>query len=220
MDTNVLLPPRLSDILFDLFLEGLYHPRWTKTIEAEFIKNFGAVALAKSKAQRHKFAAAPPDPAHIAKANGRLGCFRSAAGPEHEVLLYDQPEYESKVPTGVNKGDIHVASAALVLHGLSHGEGLSDKIYVVSSNLVHLAVKDMKAIGIGVVSPGAFINELNNAAPGRVERALLKTANDLKAPPFTQSDLLGLLVVHGAKATANFYSKKWKVKLPERGPPR
>ena len=204
-------------MLFDLFLEGMYHPRWTKAIEAEFTKNFGAVVLAKEKAKRRAIAAAAPDPAHIAKATRRLGCFRSAAGPEYEVLLYDRPEYQSKVPTSVNKGDTHVACAALVLHSLSHAEGLADKIYIVSSNLAHLAVKDMKAIGINVVSPGAFINELNKAAPDRVERALLKTANDLKTPPFSRADLLGLLVVHGAKATAESYSKKWRVKIPDRG---
>lgn len=48
LDANVLLPPRLSDILFDMFMVGLYYPRWTQTIEGEFIRNFGAVALAEN----------------------------------------------------------------------------------------------------------------------------------------------------------------------------
>jgi hypothetical protein len=47
LDANALLPPRLSDLLFDLFMVGLYQPRWTRTIEAEFIRHFGAVVLAK-----------------------------------------------------------------------------------------------------------------------------------------------------------------------------
>ena len=35
LDTCALLPPRLSDVLFDLALEGLYLPHWTAEIEAE-----------------------------------------------------------------------------------------------------------------------------------------------------------------------------------------
>lgn len=43
LDANALLPPRLSDLLFDLFIGGLDQPRWTHAIETEFIKNSGAV---------------------------------------------------------------------------------------------------------------------------------------------------------------------------------
>lgn len=219
LDANVLLPPRLSDILFDLYLEGLYDPRWTQAIEAEFIKHFGHVVVAKNKAESRAIAAAPPDPTHLAKANHRLGCFRSAVGPQYEVLLYAKPEYESMVPAKVHQRDIHVASAALVLHSFSQEEGVAHKVYLVSNNLAHLAAKEMKAIGVSVVSAGAFINELNTAAPARVEQALLRTINDLKkGPPFTQADLLDILVVHGASATANFYAQKWDVKIPQRGP--
>lgn len=217
LDANVLLPPRLSDILFDFALAGLYCPRWTQAIEAEFIQHFGEVVLTKGKQARRDIAAAVPDPVHLAKAQHRLGCFRSAVGPEHEVLLYDRPEYRTKVPKAVDEGDIHVASAALVLRGLSHEEGLTDTVCVVSNNLAHLAPKDMGALGIAVVSPGAFIDEINKAAPDRVEQALLKTVNDLTSPPVTRADLLRLLAAHGAKATAKFWSKKWRVKTPPPG---
>ena len=37
LDACVLLPPRLSDVLFDLYLEGLYLPYWTRKIEDEFL---------------------------------------------------------------------------------------------------------------------------------------------------------------------------------------
>jgi len=217
LDANVLLPPRLSDLLFDCALAGLYCPRWTQDIEDEFVKHFGAVVLTKGKQARLAAAAAGPDPAHIAKARHRLGCFRAAVGPEYEVLLYDKPEYVAKVPKAVDKGDIHVASAALVLRGLSDEEGLSDKVCIVSNNLAHLAAKDMASLGIAVVSPGAFIDELNKAAPDRVEQALLKTVNDLTTPPFSMADLLGLLDAHGAKATAKHWSKQWQLKIPQQG---
>lgn len=209
LDANVLLPPRLSDLLFDCALAGLYCPRWTQAIEAEFIQHFGKVVLTKGKQARRKVAAAAPNLAHIAKARRRLNCFRSSVGPEHEVLLYDRQEYLAKVPKAVDAGDIHVASAALVLRSLSDGEGLPDKIFIISNNLAHLATQDMAALGIAVVSPGAFIDELNNAAPDRVEQALLKTVNDLTTPAFTKSDLLDLLGAHGAKATAKHWSQRW-----------
>jgi len=62
--------------------------------------------------------------------------------------------------------------------------------------------------------------QLNNTAPARVEKALLRTINDLKAPPFTQADLLGLLAAHDAKKAANFYAKKWAIKIPQGKPSR
>ena len=210
LDANVLLPPRLSDILFDMFMVGLYYPRWTQTIEGEFIRNFGAVALAENAQERKAFKAARANPKHIAKAQYRLNCFRAAVGPEYEVLLYDKPAYRAKVPSAVHAGDIHVASAALVLHTLAQEEGVADKVFIVSSNLAHLAVKDLAAMGISVLSPGTFIDKINTAAPARVKMALLKTINDLSAPPFTKEDLLSLLVMHGATETAGFHVTGWK----------
>ncbi|HAT30237.1 MAG TPA: hypothetical protein DCW29_05110 [Janthinobacterium sp.] len=187
-----------------MFMIGLYHPCWTRTIEDECIKNFGTVVLAKDKKERKAIKATPAKPEHIAKANSRLMRFRSAVGPEYEVLLYDKPAYEGKVPPNVHIGDIHVASAALVLRTLAREEGSADNVFIVSNNLTHLAVEEMASIGIGVVSPGDFINKLNAAAPAKVENALLKTINDLAAPPYTKEDVLRLLVRHGAKETAKF----------------
>ena len=110
-----------------------------------------------------------------------------------------------------------MASAALVLHALAQEEGSTDKVFIVSDNLVHLAIKDMAAIGILVVLPGEFINMLNVAAPTRVEKALLKTIEDLEAPPFTREDLLRLLDARGAIDTAKFYASKWNMKIPQQG---
>jgi hypothetical protein len=48
LDTCALLPPRLSDVLFDLALEGLYLPHWTAEIEMEFLRNFQTATGAAS----------------------------------------------------------------------------------------------------------------------------------------------------------------------------
>jgi len=218
LDANVLLPPRLSDLLFDLFLHGLYAPRWTQAIEGEFLRHFGEVALAKNKQERKAIHAAPQNLAyitHIAKAKYRLHCFRSAVGFEYEVLLYDKHHYKSMVPSTVHAGDTHIASAAMVLHTLAQEEGVADKVFIVSNNLQHLAVTEMAAIGIVVISPGDLINQLNAAAPDQVERALMKTINDLLTPPITQEYLLRLLLIHGAGETANDYAAKWGVAIPQ-----
>lgn len=133
------------------------------------------------------------------------------------MLLYDKPTYESKVPLKVHAGDIHVAAAALVLHTLAQEEGSDDKVFIVSNNLTHLAVKEMAEIGIDVVSPGDFINKLSAAEPAKVGHALLKTINDLAAPPYTKEDVLTLLVTHGAKDTAKLYAAQWNMKIPQQG---
>lgn len=196
-------------------MAGLYHPRWTKTIEAEFLKNFAAVVLARTKAEAKVLASSPPTADHFAKARHRLACFRSAAGPQFEVLLYNNPEYVAKVPEKVDPKDVHVASAALVLHTLIQEEGTADKVYIVSSNITDLAVSDMRAIGVHVVSPGKFIDHLNAVAPARVEQALLQSVKDLKKEPaYTLEHLLGLLQLHKASATASYYSRKWEVTIP------
>ena len=45
-----LLPSRLSDVLFDLMLEGLYFAYWTGDVEAEFLRNWPQVHPNASKA--------------------------------------------------------------------------------------------------------------------------------------------------------------------------
>lgn len=215
LDANALLPPRLSDILFDLHGVGLYFPRWTPKIEKEFIKNFGPVVFGRNKAERRKIALAPPDPEHVAAATHRLKCFRSAAGIEHEVLRYEDVEFTSKVPKPVHSGDIHVVSAALVV---KHYADPLDKAYIVSNNRVHLAVSEVGKLGVKVVSPGAFIDELHSVAPARVEEALMRTIRDRKAPQMTQAELLAVLSIHRASKTAHHCSTKWNVAIPRRTP--
>jgi len=45
LDANVLLPARLSDVLFDLHAVGLYFPRWTVDIENEFLDHWTKVSM-------------------------------------------------------------------------------------------------------------------------------------------------------------------------------
>lgn len=75
----------------------------------------------------------------------------------------------------------------------------------------------MARLNVTVVRPGAFIDLLHAASPDAVERALMRTVKDLKAPPFTKENVLGLLLVHKAKKTAEAMSDLWSIKLPKLG---
>lgn len=202
LDACVLLPPRLADLLFDLFIVGLYSPRWTWTIEQEFITNFAAVVAITRKKKGQLSKATPPEQLHIAKAQARLDCFRLAVGPEYQVLLYEQSSFVGMVPPAVHTKDRHLASAAIVLKTFASEESPLDRVLLVTSNIKHLAVKEMKTIGIEVLTPGEFINRLCSVAPARVRLALSKTMNDLTAPPYTRSDLATMLQRCGADAAA------------------
>ena len=68
LDACVLLPSRLSDVLFDLTLEGMYFAYWTADVEAEFLRNWPHVH--------------PDSPKSGAK---RLTAFQRATGNGHLI---------------------------------------------------------------------------------------------------------------------------------------
>ena len=102
----LLLPPRLSDVLFDLYLEGLYLPYWTRKIEEEFLKHWAEVIKRSTSAG----VALAPD-----GGLRRLECFRSAVQRRHEIFGYEDPAVLRRVPKNVHEGDKHVIGAALSL---------------------------------------------------------------------------------------------------------
>ena len=213
LDANVLLPPRLSDVLFDL--RDLYFPRWTVDIETEFLRNWAQVVKRLKGAELKAYKAASPHPDDMRKAARRLDAYRDAVGDEYRLIGYGTNHIAKQVPAAVNKGDIHVAQAAILLRHLLVSEGLvSDKTFLVSSNVKHLAAKDMAGLGIEVIRPGAFVDLLFHAAQDRVSQALEQTVSDLTSPPYTKGDLLGSLSLHGAKAVVKHFSKAWGVRLP------
>lgn len=215
LDANALLPPRLSDVLFDLHGNGIYLPRWTRAIENEFLRNWARVVKKLRGNDLKAYIAAAPHPGDERKAERRLNAFRNAVGDEFELVGYDAARIAQHVPPAVNKGDVHVACAAIFLKHLLVSEGgASDKVFLVSSNVKHLAVDDMEKLGINVVRPGAFVDFVLKTAPERLGAALAQTVSDLVNPPYTKSDLLGALKLHGAQATVAHFRKAWNVRLP------
>ena len=189
LDACVLIPARLSDMLFDLALQHCFQPLWTVDIEAEFLKNWTRVIQNRSKD-------APVDPAG---AQHRLECYR-ATTDQYEVFGYARDEIVAKVPDNTDEKDWHVNAAALSFQ--SSLEDSKASVYVVSANTKHLAVRQMASLGIIVIKPGPFIDMLQAKAPSRVTRAMKKVIKDLKNPPYTVEQLVAALKLHGAKQTA------------------
>lgn len=198
LDTNVLLPPRLSDVLFDLCLEGLFSARWSADIEKEFLRNWPRVAAGVTEAM----------PAQAVKAKRRMECYKAAIR-EHEIFGHEMPSVLARVPATVHADDKHVAAAALVLR--DYALPGNDKVYIVSSNLRDLAVADMKRLGIAVITPGKFIDSLTQANSTRVGLGLDRCVDSLKNSPYTRARILEALLIHGAKTTARHFGQAWGV---------
>jgi hypothetical protein len=208
LDANTLLAPRLADLLFDLYLVGLYYPRWTEQIEAEFLRNWAKVTQSVAKrpsqsTQRQTNSKTSSD----RRAVKRLATFRAAVGDECHVSGFDDPLRLEKVPPQVDLNDRHVACAAIVLQKICVETNKLDQVFLVTKNLVDLAPIEMSRLGVRVIAPGPFIDTLLERDPKRVETALSKTASDLRAPPHTKEQLISMLKLHGATRTARYVKK-------------
>jgi hypothetical protein len=198
-DTCVLLPSRLSDVLFDLMLEGLYFAYWTGDVEAEFLRNWPAVH---------------PDAAKSGPK--RLKAFQRATNNGHLITGYEDDVFMSRVPVRVQKNDRHLVAAALVIaNGLDEEDDPAlHKVLIVSDNTKHLAVADTRKLGIEVIKAGAFLDRLFEADSQRTHQAISKSLGDLKNPPYSREDMLGALRLHGAKALAKGLAESWGLCSP------
>jgi hypothetical protein len=194
LDACVLLPSRLSDVLFDLMLEGLYSAYWTDVVEAEFLRNWPAV-----------------HPDAVQSGARRLKAFQRATRNGHMIFGHDSPATLRRVPARVQANDRHLVAAALVLlNGLDEEDHPEQyKVLIVSSNTKHLAVTETRKLGIEVVNPGNFLDSLFAADPERTGRAIAKSLGDLKKPPYSKQEMLAALRLHGAKRLATGLAATW-----------
>lgn len=192
LDTCVLLPSRLSDVLFDLMLEGLYFAYWTGDVEAEFLRNWPQVHPNASKSGAR-----------------RLKAFQRATRNGHLITGYYDAAFMTRVPARVHDNDRHLIAAALVMvNGLDEEDDPErHKVMIVSDNTKHLAVAETRKLGIEVIKAGAFLDRLFEAEPVRTCQAIAKSLSDLKKPPYTLAELVAALRLHGAKATADGLAK-------------
>ena len=101
------------------------------------------------------------------------------------------PSAIARVPAAVDKKDVHVASAALML--ARSAEAGVDKVFLVTANLEDLPPGELAIQGVVTLSPGAFVDALHAADPERVQDSLTRTLADLKNPPYTPAELLAAL---------------------------
>jgi len=136
-----------------------------------------------------------------------LATFRAAVGDECHIFGFDDPLRLQKVPPQVDPSDRHVACAAMVLQQICFETSKLDRVLLVTKNLVDFAPVVMSGLGVCVIAPRQFIDDLLERDLNRVEAALSKTASDLKAPPYTKKQLISMLKLHGATRTARHVKK-------------
>ena len=185
VDACVILPSRLSDVLFDLMLEGLYFIYWTADVESEFLRNWPHVHPDASRSGAR-----------------RLKAFQRATQNAHLITGYDNAAIMSRVPARVHQSDRHLIAAALVMVNGLEDKSTRNKVIVVSDNTKHLASADARKLGVEVVKAGVFLDRLFTASPDRTIGAITKSLDDLRNPPYTQAELVAALRLHGAKIAA------------------
>ena len=188
LDTCVLLPSRLSDVLFDLMHEKLYFLQWTQDVEQEFLRNWPSVHVTRPLAGPR-----------------RLAAFQRATRYGHLITGHHKTSYTSRVPARVHHNDKHLIAAALVMLDSCHAEQsrYHHKVFVVSDNTKHLAVKETAQLGVNVYTAGHFLNQLFNLAPTRCLRAIERSRTDLKNPSYTKQQFATTLRIHKADALAD-----------------
>lgn len=199
LDANALLPPRLSDVLFDMHGAGLFKAKWSREIEEEFERNWASV-VAKNQTMSQEEA--------TAGALHRLHCYQRAV-PEYAIYGHLNGQTLATVPPKVHKGDKHVAAAALHLRKVLSQEQQHADVYLVSSNIRHLASKVMQGLDVTVIKPGNFIDLF--ASDTRLQIALERTVNELTDPPYSRAELLGALLAHESKRAVEHLAKTWGV---------
>ncbi len=153
LDACVLLPSRLSDVLFDLMLEGLYFAYWSGDVEAEFLRNWPLVHPGASKSGAK-----------------RLKAFQRATHKGHLITGYEDNAFMSHVPARVHDNDRHLIATALVMvNGLNEEDDPAlHKVMIVSDNTKHLAVADSRKLGIEVIKAGAFLDRASSRQRSKV----------------------------------------------------
>ena len=203
LDTCVLLKPRISDVIMDMRAEKLFSAHWTTEIDHEFMRNmveqFGVP-------RKH--------------ALNRLNAYKSRC-PEWQVLVTNFAR--RAVPTRVDEKDRHVAAAALTLRIAADKESAGDpdagpyRVLLVTDNLRDFAVDQMAALGISVMTGGAFLDAVYAENPAAARRAVQQAVSDLRNPPYTVQELLAALAKQGARVLVDGM-QQGRVASPARRP--
>ena len=171
LDTCVLYPPSLRDLLLTLASLEAFELRWSQEILEEFERNVLSdhPDISPKRFRSHTIAAMTTN-------------FPDAflRGPDTEPVAI----------VGVHQKDQHVA-------GLAIATG-SDTI--VTQNLRHFPARALAKHGLRAISPGTLVTELDQDEPAQIDQAVQSLARRWKNPPRTVDEILDLLVVHPSMA--------------------
>jgi predicted nucleic acid-binding protein len=167
LDANVLYPAPVRDYLLHLANLNLYKPKWSSTIQEEWIRN-----LLKNRPDLSK------------EALERTKTAMDSAFPDANVDKYEDLISAIKLP---DDDDRHVVAAAI--------RGKADVI--VTFNIKDFPVTAMSIYDIEVQSPDEFISNLINLDKKKCLKALENQVKSLKYPPKAREEVLERLTSCG-----------------------
>ena len=171
LDANVLYPAALRDLFMHLALLDLYQAKWTKDIHDEWLRNV----------LKHR-----PD-----LKRSQLERTRDLMNTHvRDSLVTD---YEDLIPTvGLpDPNDRHVLAAAIK----------AEATIIVTFNLSDFPAEPLAQYGIRAHHPDLFINRLIKQDVEGVCLAVQRQRKNLKRPPLSAEQLLGVLEKQGLAKT-------------------
>jgi predicted nucleic acid-binding protein len=163
LDANVLFPAPIRDLLMNLACEGLYQPKWTKTIQEEWVVNL----LEKR-----------PDLLHEQLMNAVDAM--NETFPDANVLGFESLIEGLSLP---DDNDLHVFAAAV----------RSKSEVIVTFNIKDFPSNYIKEFDIEAQHPDLFITNLINLDNSKAISALNNQVRRLKNPPKTKNEVLDTL---------------------------
>lgn len=163
LDACVLYPASLRDFLMRLATAGLYSPRWSAEIHAEWTRNL---------------LASRPDipPAQLARTQRLM----DTALPSAMVTGYESRMANLTLP---DPGDRHVLAAAIE----------SKANVIVTFNLKHFPAASLALYGIKALTPDAFALQLYKAVPDDFLQVVQIHRASLTRPPKTAEEYIAAL---------------------------
>lgn len=163
LDTCVLFPPSLRDLLLTLAALGAYSVRWSEEVLVE---------LRRSVTERY------PDIDPQGFESSTIAAMRTAFPDAVVVGWEDVLDQMDNDP-----GDRHVAAAAVT----------AEADTIVTLNIRHFAGQALQDRRIRVVTPGTLVGEILDDLPERVVDAVAEMAARKRNPPMSVDEVLDAL---------------------------
>ncbi len=178
LDACVLYPPSLRDLLMWLATTGAYSPRWSETIQSEWVRNV------------------LEDNPEITRVQlDRTGRLMIETVPDGLVEGYEMKISELTLP---DPGDLHVLAAAI------H----TSASHIVTVNLTDFPKAKLEPFGLEAIHPDLFLTALLGDEESLFLRGVNANRLSLSKPAKNARQYIDTLVANGLHETANQLEKK------------